>query len=717
MARQYFPWCPCCEQCTRRYNFDDSLGSMDVAQFRAYDDPGGTTPVTVYWDYGAEELDIEGEGCYAVEIIPASVTIKTIHVAAMVTALTTGSVGVTIRRPESDESISLWWLGGTSYELRHGTTVLESITHTAATDELKLELTTPKDPTTDVLVYIGGALVHTESAVAFVMPDVLNLGVAIDGEATVDWVEVSPCPPVCGTSSDCDAIAGVPIPKIWTVEVPATTDSGSGCTDYCASFAGTFRLLTIKELAALVWFDDGATPMPANWYWRTGEVSDYRAHIFGDFYCAFAQIRNTKGVDVSYWLDYNPAVYGQPENAIDPAAWPIDARLICHDPPHPSFPYSGVGGTGLELAWVLGFELDPINPTANYRLSLVTLYRRSDIAGIAEYGVKYSSSYYLTSDPTPLQGGPITLNLDGSLDGAPLTTGCEFPATVTVTPGTDAEFMGRLCETGCTPPVTPQPGQAYCMSVTLVDEADTPITYSVSMVAGYNETTGSWEWTGFIDSWEHPTCGMMDLATHKIHCVEPEEGASKQWVLDITTSNGTSRIPLSDDPEFGPVFDGTADVFCPTETWDVFAGMPNVLEDTADIFGCFDAGCYVEGWCIGGVASCDTGTCANNTFGNHLSATASNPPGVASKIGDAFTGPYPIAVPAGYKVWLWEDGGGIHLAVYNGTTLVEEATPIDIDCSHGDKTFSLNDPAFACCSGFGGVVITLIPCGGPIVHV
>ena len=139
--------------------------------------------------------------------------------------------------------------------------------------------------------------------------------------------------------------------------------------------------------------------------------------------------------------------------------------------------------------------------------------------------------------------------------------------------------------------------------------------------------------------------------------------------------------------------------------------------DTTDIFGCTDNGCHLEGYCISGVASCDMGTCANNAYGNHLSATSSNPPGVVSKIGDAFTGPYPIAVPAGRTMWLWRDGGGIHLGVYNGTTLIEEATPIDIDCDQGDKTFSLNDPALACCSGFGGVVITLTPCGGPIVHV
>src|SRR5690606_6772038 len=142
-----------------------------------------------------------------------------------------------------------------------------------------------------------------------------------------------------------------------------------------------------------------------------------------------------------------------------------------------------------------------------------------------------------------------------------------------------------------------------------------------------------------------------------------------------------------------------------------------ILEDTTDIFGCVDNSCHVEGWCIGGVASCDTGTCANNTFGNHLGATSANPPGVASKIGDAFTGPYPIAIPVGRTVWLWKDGGGIHLAVYNGTTLIEEATPIDIDCSHGEKTFDLSDVTFACCAGFGGVTLTLTPCGGPIVHV
>lgn len=706
--------CGCAgKQCTRRYNFDDSLSSMDVAQFRAYDDPGGSTPVTVYWDYGAEELDIEGEGCYAVEIIPASVTLNTIHVAAMVAALTTGSVGVTIRRPESAESISLWWLGGTSYELRHGTTVLESITHTAATDELKLELTTPKDPTTDVLVYIGGALVHTESAVAFVMPDVLNLGVAIDGEATVDWVEVSPCPPVCGTSSDCDAIAGVPIPKIWTVEVPATTDSGSGCTGYCESFAGTFRLLARKEVS----FIGPAFDLSGDWVWQTAGVSFLDNDVLADLTCAFVQIRDTKDGGEAYWIANNPGSYSQPINAMDPATWPIESRMFCVDPAHPTMPYL----TDLDwqvLAWVFGFELDPLNPTTNYRLSMVTYYRVPVGGGgaPAQYGVKYSSAYYLTSDPTPLQGGPITLNLDGTLDGSPGTTGCTFPATVTVTPGTDAEFMGRLCETGCDPPVTPQPGQNLCMQVTLADADATPINYSVTMVVSFNEATGSWEWAGsLIDPWEHPTCGTIPASDYKIHCVEPEEGAAKQWVLDITTSNGTSRIVLSDDPTFGLVFDGTSNVFCSGETWDVFVFFPAIYPPTTDIFGCEDTTCRLEGWCISADPACGMGTCTSNPYGNHLSATSSNPPGVASKIGTAFTGPYPLTVPSGHRVWLWEDGGGVHLGVWNGSMMID-AVPVDIDCDQEDKVFSVGDGSLACCSFFGGVDLILTPCGGPIVH-
>src|SRR5690606_2595263 len=92
------------------------------------------------------------------------------------------SAGVTIRRADSSDNISLWWLGGTSWELRQGSTVLESLAHAAGA--FKLVLKTPLDPTTDVEVWIGASLVHTESAVAFVAPSELwHVGLIVDGEA------------------------------------------------------------------------------------------------------------------------------------------------------------------------------------------------------------------------------------------------------------------------------------------------------------------------------------------------------------------------------------------------------------------------------------------------------------------------------------------------------------------------------------------------------
>lgn len=660
--------CGCAgKQCTRRYNFDDSLGSMDVAQFRAYDDPGGSTPVTVYWDYGAEELDIEGEGCYAVEIIPASVTLKTIHVAAMVAALTSGSVGVTIRRPESAESISLWWLGGTSYELRHGTTVLESITHTAATDEIKLELATPKDPTTDVLVYIGGALVHTETAVAFVMPDVLNLGVAIDGEATVDWVEVSPCPVVCGTSSDCDAIAGVPIPKIWTVEVPATTDSGSGCTDYCESFAGTFRLLARKEVSFIDW----ASGSSSDRVWRTAGVSFYEnVHSMGRFYCSFIQIRDTKDGGESYWITFDPFMYEPPVDTMDPETWPIESRVVCADPAYPTRPYLNGSNYQITSSWVLGFELDPVNPTANYRLSLATFYHVPGSTGFDGIGVKYSSAYYLTNDPTPLQGGPITLNLDGTLDGSPLTTGCEFPASVTVTPGTDAEFMGRLCETGCTPPVTPQPGLGYFTWISFEDEDGEGWEYPTCLEISYNETTGSWEWSGYSTQGHvHSTCGtlpdQLDFFV-KIHCVEPQEGEAKQWVMDITTPGGTARLPQMEDAELGYIFEGTSDYMCSGQTWDAVALPVSIVnDDSAPSFGSCALSPCTALWAraqvlftCGDFSQTQVSVYLNRSAKGNVGSPPSEwtVPGVdpASIYGnDVYVGAFPLGV--GYTLYLWAD--------------------------------------------------------------
>lgn len=651
--------CGCAgKQCTRRYEFDDTMGAADTAQFRAYDDPGGTTPVTVYWDYGAGELDIDGEGCYAVEIISASVTLNTIHVAAMVSSLTSGSVGVAIRRPESAESISLWWMGGTSYELRHGTTVIESIVGSGS-GEIKLELTTPKDPTTDALVYIGGTLAHTETAVAFVMPDVLNLGVAIDGEATVDWVEVSPCPKVCNAASDCDAIAGVPIPKIWTVEVPSTTGSGTGCPDYCESFAGTFRLLARKEVSFI---EPGEGFL--EWYWRTAGVNFLDHAILGDMFCSFVQIRDTKDGGEAYWIAHNPGSYTQPLNTMDPATWPIETRVFCVDPAHPTIPYLS-GSDDQVLAWVLGFELDPINPTANYRLSMVTYYQGQDTgAGIPQYGVKYSSAYYLTSDPAPLAGGPITLNLDGTLDGEPATTGCTFPASVTVTPLTDAEFMGRLCETGCEPPVTPQVGSEYFTWITFEDEDGGIWEYPTCLGISFNDATGSWEWSGYSDQGHvHSTCGtlpdQLDFFV-KIHCVEPQEGAAKQWVMDITTPGGTARLPQVEDAELGYIFEGTSDYMCSGQTWDAVALPVSIVnDDSAPSFGSCALSPCTALWARGDVTFTDI-MCPVDPVKTATIYFARGAKGVGSPPGvdpntiyndDIYRGAWPFA--PGVTVWLY----------------------------------------------------------------
>lgn len=685
--------CGCAgKQCTRRYEFD----AYPYLQWDLVDDPAGSTPVAITWDDANGRLDIEGEGSATVQVTGNP---KTISVAAEIQSLTSGSAGVTVRRVDSSESISLWWMGGTSYELRHGTTVLESIVGSGS-GEVKVELATPREATTDVLVYIGGTLAHTETAVAFVMPDVLHLGMIVDGEATFEWAEISPCPiydcrlPAFECLSAMGSSVTPPVlPAVWTMSVPAIANLSG---DIDCDLWGDADFVLLER-----WGTVGYDNVDGTWETPISVVSDM-APLPGDaevylFACSWIAVIPTFDTKLTECAGVaNPPPI--PSNRV-PVQW-VNCPFGTATGNHPS----SVGLDGPTWMVVVQYRNvgTEISPDLEFR---VRLSKHESIGSTADYvgsWEKYNS--------TAIVSGSRVLSLVQN-------SGCDdLPATITVTAGGELELARRIleCDETCEPPVTPVPG---CMQVTLVDEADTPISYSVPMVVAYNEATGSWEWTGSIGSWEHPTCGTIPLSSYKIHCVEPQEGAAKQWVLDITTTNGTSRISLSDDPTFGPVFDGTANVFCPAETWDVFAIFPVSQEPETDIFGCEDTTCQLEGYCISGAASCDTGTCAQNSFGNFLGATSGNPPGVSSKIGDAFTGPYPVAFPSGYNVWLWKDGGGIHLAVYNGTTLIEEATPLDIDCDQGDKTFDLSDPAFACCSGFGGVTLTLIPCGGPIVHV
>src|SRR5690606_16680895 len=115
-----------------------------------------------------------------------------------------------------------------------------SITSTSG-GEIKLELATPREATTDVLVYIDDVLEHTETGVAFDMPDVLHLGLVTEGASGGDvrfgYLAVSPC--LASTCEPYDQFCyadpwtaqTLTVPKMWYVNIPWPSDLDSGWPD------------------------------------------------------------------------------------------------------------------------------------------------------------------------------------------------------------------------------------------------------------------------------------------------------------------------------------------------------------------------------------------------------------------------------------------------------------------------------------------------------
>lgn len=587
---------PCCgcgnkeTQCARRYNFTD----YPYLQWDLVDDPGGATPVHLVWDHINYQLDIEGEGSATVR---ATANLKTISIAAEIQSLTSGSAGVTVRRVDSAESISLWWMGGTSYELRHGTTVLESIVGSGS-GEIKLELATPREATTDVLVYTGGTLAHTESAVAFVMPDVLHLGMIVDGEATFEWVELSPCPihdckPYVVGCPPSDQVEIAPLmPQYWRLNVPAFEDGNEICdrtqdhTKFCYQglYSGGHLLLSGDNVVHVNTSDD-----PGDWKDAVTPEG-----------CIWYKVEESRGIDPYPYPFSEPLTppngkYGTSAGAI--------CTLIPNVPGEPlEWHYERVAGWQVRTEW-RNTATFPDPPVYEHRfvLTCVISYTHEPNGGVnlTEW-VDYNSAWFSTTS-VENHDQDITLTRDG--DGH--TSRClyvPFPETLTIKPvgstAIDYDTFKPIvgCGESCEPPMTPVTGVEYFTWITFEDENGELWEYPTCLGIAYNETTGSWEWSGSSTQGHvHSTCGVLpdDILGFqvKIHCVEPAEGASKQWVMDITTPGGTARLLQVDDVVHGYIFEGAADNMCSGETWNVAASpLTRVDQESAPGFGT----CYLS---------------------------------------------------------------------------------------------------------------------------
>src|SRR5690606_29734051 len=104
-----------------------------------------------------------------------------------------------------EESIAFLWLGGTSYELYRGSTLLAAFSGPPGEMEIRLELPTASTGSTDINCYAGMYLLHQEIGASFTMPDVLNIGLISKGSASFEWFKASPCPKSCARNP-CDTI-------------------------------------------------------------------------------------------------------------------------------------------------------------------------------------------------------------------------------------------------------------------------------------------------------------------------------------------------------------------------------------------------------------------------------------------------------------------------------------------------------------------------------
>ncbi len=565
--------------CVSQVNlWEDGLSLDEV------DDPDGTIPVDSEYDDNVNAFMISGEGSVTVKVTDV---IDTVHVYAHITSLVSGSAGVTIRRIDSDDSISLWWLGGTSYELRQGSTVLESIVGSGLTAKMKLELSTPLSTTTDVLVYINDVLVHTEIGVAFTLPDILNLGLVVSGEASVIELEVKPCYIPCRLSDYVCSDLG--LPTFWKVEAsgignptgtPIPCSDGVTTFDPCVVLNGTYRCANQRRVVANF---EGPGSEPA-WFidpFGTGPNTLWPYCVFpstmpGPF-AAYSEMATSGGMKPLPPVPLGKLPYmGRGINgANDTLPPPYDCEGDLRSSGYSVTTMAGTcevgvdtepGGTPLED----GFG----NPLA--RVHVVFRMMVDDTPEPWWVTIRYSKDFRI--DTTDFLTDNLTLDFESS-------DGCgSYPSTVTIIPDPvdtdeDKTYAKMLlgCErSDCTPPVAPQLGSCYIINITLADEDGGVWEYQLPLGVQFNENTGGWEWSGGTLGdypYIHDTCGPLPDFDIKIHCVESEEGEAKQWVLDFTTDDSSDRFPMTwqDESQTLPEFEGETGLMCSGETWDFYA--------------------------------------------------------------------------------------------------------------------------------------------------
>lgn len=711
----------CCQVCGRSTCTYQKLGAEwnAVEHLKLWPKDGGTPPTQTQerslYPWGpvpvmvGNDVHLTGDGYSTIRVLdPQPEDVVHVRLVWDTAKCSPGTkIGPSIRRADSPESISVVYdHDAETLELFHGSTSLHLLSGTFSGQmDVKIELPTVLELTTDINVYVDEVLTYTEPAFAFKFPEELSLGIVFEagtsGELRWDEIHISPCPycspPPLPNCQDYD------FPRYWKTTIGSFGDQNpERPQEECNCADGT--PLT-EEPCALV----AGTHYIANLGWTQG-------YHYGE----------------SKWV---------PALKTDPPLCRWSSVLIAGD--NPWSDQAGSGTAGRLPLKIMGYmpQLDRQNPSSfvwyvncngelwNPSIATNTPYTSADTVvdmigatpdtpgnakwslyvNIRGHGVwtptpgvpwtpdtfgdavcNWAQYHYQTAD-LPSNFDYLTQNLVFNLaSGVSGRDRCTSPpAAITLVPDTvaaDDEASDRFaallaaCDESCEPPVEIVSNTCYMTELNFVDENGWTWRYSVPMGLWWDDAEGSWEWRGFpvgYDNYIHDTCGPLPRLGVRVYCGRDAEGDAKSWRMEIKNldTEETSTFPLTwfetEDPEVQiPEFEGVTTIMCSGETWDFYAfGLSPVLEDAFELGGCTWSACASPTGAMFGAAitvECDGGLGYTQRWGYMLFRQSDMlPVGINSGDVDGMT--FWAQMPSGLN------DGDISLAcvlVHNGNAMV-----------------------------------------------
>lgn len=642
---QYLPWCPCCRTAECEHTF--GLNSDNFWSFKETNWPGETPVFDTEWKFFESRVELKNRGAFTLvldtEDPMTHYSSVMIEAAYATDSLTTGSeCGVTLMMPWEPESISLWWLGGTDYELRQGTTVLEAFTTAVPPTGpfptwtfIRLVLVNATASTSDVECWVQGQLVHTETNVAWAQPEILDFGMCVNGEVHLKEGRAAPCGLHCIIEHEC--AIDTRAPEIWTLHCPPVINKTNPdlsesryihCQDSVSGFFSGSHTLVRQyhgKTQGLIEVDHMAVVWPRQFKWQ--DCFDGGDSVNHTRSCAWIAVSTeSQGIGVAPYLCYSPVRSGltsgpwvcnmEVVNDRDPTKYPIRHKGFCPSvydedenfwvPGDEWFGPTAIGDCSPESAipgdvphdgdyypngetwrifiryydevpeWQRDQEtipMDGFQVVAVANFSFTVSYASGDYGNFTGAAVYYSE-WYTVSQPIP-SSAQITLERQEirypiHVDQA-WEIWYEFPNEITVYPnGTgDNDSYTRYCRgLTCRPIIDPEENAEYTLTMTYQLPDDSLLVDEPTLTAYFQEDDDSWEWFGPGQPISLVDCPGLGSFYYHIHCIKEANGGRGQWVLDISTLAGTSRLNMVVDEELGITFEGTVTSGCDGQDWD-----------------------------------------------------------------------------------------------------------------------------------------------------